>query len=154
MRRTTSLLLLRPGEVLLARKKRGFGTGRVVGVGGGLEPGETALDAAIREAQEEVGVTPLGAREVATLRFRFPHRPAWDLEVAVFLAERWRGEPRESDEVAPAWYPVATPPYDEMWPDARLWLPRVLAGERFSASFAYGADLRVVEHDPAGGPNA
>jgi 8-oxo-dGTP diphosphatase len=31
-----------------------------------------------------------------------------------------------------------------MWDDARYWLPRVLAGERLSATFSYAADCETV----------
>ena len=45
--------LLREGpdgrEVLLGRKKRGFGHGKVVGLGGHVELGESAAEAARRE---------------------------------------------------------------------------------------------------------
>ncbi|MEM4548010.1 MAG: NUDIX domain-containing protein, partial [Thermofilaceae archaeon] len=37
--------LLRDGEVLLIRKKKGFGAGKLVGVGGRIEPGETPEEA-------------------------------------------------------------------------------------------------------------
>ncbi|MET0989706.1 MAG: NUDIX domain-containing protein, partial [Glaciihabitans sp.] len=43
-------------EVLLGRKKTGLGTGRLVGPGGKLEPGESARAAAVREVAEEVGL--------------------------------------------------------------------------------------------------
>ena len=43
-------------EVLLARKKTGFGEGKVVGVGGTVEAGETVFQAAVREVHEELEV--------------------------------------------------------------------------------------------------
>jgi 8-oxo-dGTP diphosphatase len=36
-------------DVLLGRKKRGFGTGKIVGLGGHLLPGENEREAAVRE---------------------------------------------------------------------------------------------------------
>ena len=44
-------------QLLLGRKKRGFGEGKWNGFGGKLEPGETVEEAAVRELQEESGVT-------------------------------------------------------------------------------------------------
>jgi len=32
-----------------------------------------------------------------------------------------------------------------MWDDAKYWLPRVLAGERLSATFSYAADCETVD---------
>ena len=56
--RATLLFVIRDGEVLLIRKKRGLGAGKINGPGGRIEAGESPLEAAIREVQEEVGVTP------------------------------------------------------------------------------------------------
>src|ERR1035441_3997329 len=44
--------VMREGQILLIRKKRGLGVGKINGPGGRLEKGETALDSAIRETQE------------------------------------------------------------------------------------------------------
>lgn len=128
---------------MLARKKRGFGNGKITGIGGRQEAGETVLETAIREMQEETGVTPLEAKEVARLEFLFPYQPTWSMRVHVFTATRWRGDPTESDEVAPQWFPVEALPFEQMWDDGRYWLPDVLAGRRLTALFVYDAGERV-----------
>jgi len=51
----TLLYVMKGGEVLLIRKKRGLGTGYYNGVGGKVKPGETPEQAAAREMAEEVG---------------------------------------------------------------------------------------------------
>ena len=56
----TLLFVIRDGEILLIRKQRGLGAGKINGPGGKLEAGESPREAAIREVQEEVGVTPTG----------------------------------------------------------------------------------------------
>jgi len=134
------------GELLLGLKKRGFGEGRLVAPGGGLEPGETAEQACVREVAEEVGLVVEQDDLVAAggILFRFPTRPAWDLHVALFRAQRFEGEPIESDELVPAWYPVGDLPWAGMWPDARYWLRRVLAGERIEAEITLGPDGETV----------
>ena len=126
--------LLRDGaggrEVLLGRKKRGFGRGKIVGLGGHLEGGETPAEAAARELGEEAGVTLDAARltPAGTVDFRFPAVPEWDMECTMFTATEWAGEVAESEEIAPAWYPVDALPAADMWQDADHWLPVVLSG--------------------------
>ena len=43
-------------EVYLGIKKRGFGKGKHVAVGGGVEAGEMPAQAAVREIEEETGI--------------------------------------------------------------------------------------------------
>ena len=63
--------VMRGGQILLIRKKRGLGAGKINGPGGRLEKGETALESAIRETQEELGVTPTGLEHIGELFFQF-----------------------------------------------------------------------------------
>jgi 8-oxo-dGTP diphosphatase len=133
-------------EVLLGHKKTGLGTGKIVGLGGHVEPGESAVDAAAREAKEESGLTVRSESltAVAHLTFLFPAHPAWDMDVEIFTTAEWSGAPTETEEIRPQWFPVAALPYDRMWQDAPHWLPRVLAGERLTATFTYADDNEAV----------
>ena len=67
----TLCFVIQDGQILLIEKKRGLGAGKVNGPGGRLEKGETAEQAAIRETQEEVGITPTGVQWAGELRFQF-----------------------------------------------------------------------------------
>jgi 8-oxo-dGTP diphosphatase len=133
-------------EVLLGRKKHGLGVGNFVGLGGKLEPGESAVDAAVREVFEESGVI-VAASDLeprGLLSYWFPYREAWSQESNVFVCRTWQGEPRGSDELDPEWFALERVPYDEMWDDARRWLPAVLAGASVRRSFVFGEDLATV----------
>jgi 8-oxo-dGTP diphosphatase len=133
-------------EVLLGYKKTGLGTGKIVGLGGHVEPGESAAEAAAREVKEESGirVAPGELTEAAHVTFLFPERPSWDMDVEIFTCADWAGEPAESAEIRPEWFPVADLPFARMWDDAPYWLPRVLAGERLRATFSYESDCETV----------
>lgn len=147
LRPASLCLLLREGEVLLALKKRGFGAGKWTGVGGKPEPGETIAQTTVREVEEEIGVTPVAPRQVATLDFIFPDEPrfaGWSMRVFVSLADRWIGEPVETEEVAPRWFPRAALPYPGMWSDAAYWLPPVLRGLRIRGEFHFDGEQRVA----------
>src|SRR5678815_2859529 len=69
--RANLCFIVKDGRVLLIRKKRGLGAGKINGPGGKLEAGETARAAAVREVQEEIGVTPLHLEDHGVLHFQF-----------------------------------------------------------------------------------
>lgn len=142
MRTTTLCFLVRGQKVLLAMKKRGFGQGKWNGVGGKVEAGESKRAAAVREAREEIGVEIAASKAVprARLRFFFDGNSAWNQQCHVFVAALWRGEPQESEEMKPEWFDVSALPFETMWIDDPLWLPRVLAGESLEAEFRFSSD--------------
>jgi 8-oxo-dGTP diphosphatase len=133
-------------QVLLGYKKTGLGTGKIVGLGGHVEPGESPAVAAAREVKEESGihVAPEALAEAAYVAFWFPVRRHWNMEAWIYTSADWSGEAVETEEIMPRWFPVTELPLDRMWDDARYWLPRVLAGERISAVFTYADDCETV----------
>lgn len=144
MRQDTLLFLLNDesGEILLAMKKRGFGVGKYNGVGGKVQAGESVAAAAVREAEEEIGVKVAEADlvDVARLTFLFKDKPDWSIACQVYFARRWAGQPTESEEMAPEWFDRQAIPYDRMWVDDKYWLPMVLRGDYVSATFNFNHD--------------
>ncbi|MEQ8859437.1 MAG: 8-oxo-dGTP diphosphatase [Pseudomonadales bacterium] len=131
-----TLMFVRDADrVLLIRKLRGHGAGRINGPGGKPEPGESALDCVLRETEEEVGVRPVGVSLAGLFRFVDTEAPDW--LGYVFVADGCRGSPRPSAEARPLWCRCDGLPFDEMWDDDRFWLPRVLAGERLEGDFLF-----------------
>lgn len=109
----TLVFALRPGEVLLGLKKRGFAEGWWNGFGGKVEPGETIPEGAkrsvelnyfnntyssfYRELYEESGLKVIGdLDDVGVLTFEFINDPVI-LEVHVFRTHTWSGVPVETE---------------------------------------------------------
>jgi 8-oxo-dGTP diphosphatase len=134
------------GEVLLGLKKTGFGAGKYAGFGGRVEAGETIERAAVRELEEETGirVSPTDLYPIGHLTFLFPFKPGWSQIVYVFLVKTWQRDPKESDEMKPAWCKMNKIPFESMWDDASYWLPLILKGKRIRASFVYKEDNETV----------
>ena len=123
------------GQILMIRKKRGLGVGKING------PGETALEAAIRETEEELCITPLHLSERGELHFQFVDGLA--LHCVVFTAEGCIGEPKETEEAIPHWMEPSAIPYHDMWADDIHWLPGMLEGKKFRGYFHFNEDVML-----------
>lgn len=113
------VLLLRTGphgdEVLLQlRQNTGFMDGHwAAAAAGHVEQGETAYDAARREAAEEIGVRDLDLEFVTSMQRTRNAEPIDERIDFFFTARRWTGEPtilepRKCAELR--WYPLAALP--------------------------------------------
>ena len=145
----TLCFLVKEDKILLAMKKRGFGVGKWNGVGGKVKDGENLEKTVQRETWEEINVKPVEFKKVAVLDFLFPESPKdinWNQRVNVFLVTKWEGEPTESEEMKPQWSPIGKIPFDFMWNDDPLWLPRVLKGEILKGKFTFAQDQETIKN--------
>lgn len=128
------------GRVLLMHKKTGLGKGKINAPGGRIEEGETPLQAAVREVEEEVRIIPSDLRKGAELFFQF--KTGYSLHGHVFFARTHEGEPKETREADPFWVDEEAIPYDRMWADDRVWLPKALEGTYVKGYFIFdGNDM-------------
>jgi 8-oxo-dGTP diphosphatase len=136
-------------RIMLIHKKRGLGKGKVNAPGGRIEIGETTEMAAVRETQEEIGLTPSELQIRGELYFIFTD--GYSLHGTVYFANKYTGTPVETDEADPFWCDIDKIPYDNMWADDRLWLPLALDGRYFKGYFIFDDDKmlshRVVTSD-------
>jgi 8-oxo-dGTP diphosphatase len=130
-------------RVLMIRKKRGLGAGKINGVGGRLECGELPLAGILREAWEELGITLIDPKKRGELHFQF--LDGYSLFCTVFVAGRFHGEPFETEEALPVWFDLEQLPFDEMWEDDRLWLRQMLDGEPFSGFFVFDGEKMISQ---------
>jgi 8-oxo-dGTP pyrophosphatase MutT (NUDIX family) len=133
------VLLWREGdggpEVLLhLRQNTGYMDGRWATLAGHVEEGESAVEAAVREAREEagVGLAP-GDLAVAVTMHRRTGEPGHERVDFFVVAERWRGEPtnREPGTCSElVWTPLDALP-DDVIPYVRRALEDVRRGVHF-----------------------
>lgn len=124
---------IRGNEVLLGMKKVRFGAGKWNGFGGKVAQGETVRAAAVREMEEESGVRIVeeALEEIADIEFFFGEKPMF--HGYVFRTHTWEGEPHESEEMRPQWFPLGALPWEDMWDSDKQWLSEALAGQHIKA---------------------
>ncbi|XP_022917203.1 oxidized purine nucleoside triphosphate hydrolase-like [Onthophagus taurus] len=115
-------------RLLLGLKKRGFGVGKWNGFGGKVDQGETVIEGAVRELQEECGlVIPItNLNHLGCIVYKDVD---YDREVHIFTTEIKEVKKLniiESDEMCPKWFNFNEIPYDRMWDDAKHWTNYVL----------------------------
>ncbi|MBI1961281.1 MAG: NUDIX hydrolase, partial [Parcubacteria group bacterium] len=64
-----------------------------------------------------------------------------------FCASQFIGEPGETEEMRPQWFPYSEIPFKDMWPDDEHWFPHFLAGNFFHGTFRFKDTNTLLEHD-------
>jgi 8-oxo-dGTP diphosphatase len=131
-----TLMFIRQGDrLLMIHKKRGLGAGYYNAPGGRMEAGETPLECAVRETQEELCITPLDPEHAGTVQFQFTD--GHSIHGEIFIASEFEGTPTETDEAVPLWFSVDELPYHNMWEDDAVWMPKLLNREKFIGRFIF-----------------
>lgn len=150
----TLMFVFRDNEVLLIRKKRGLGKGKINGPGGKLEPGESLLECAIRETKEEVCITPHTISPAGELFFQFVD--GLSIHCSVFRSEGCSGQPSETEEANPFWCSLDELPFDEMWEDDVTWFDLLIKKTYFTGNYIFDQERMldaIVSTDKNGPTN-
>lgn len=103
-----------------------YGDGKLIwnGVSGFVEFGEEIIKAVIREVKEEIGVDV----NVSSLMHKGTQTVSDALDLEVFVATKWTGEPKPKEEsiVGIGWFRIDNIPYGQMFPGNQDWLPTLL----------------------------
>ncbi len=147
MRTETLCILLKNNQICLGIKKREIGAGKYNAFGGGVEPGETIEQAAIRELNEETqGVIAKKYEKVAIMNYHFPSQQEEDREVHTYIVTEWEGEPKETSEMTVEWFAIDQIPYERMWHNDRYWLPAVLAGNKVRGKVVHDGNTTIEKN--------
>ena len=136
--------IVRGRKLLLKMATRGFSVGKWNAPGGKLEPGETPEECAKREVLEETGLRVSEVFYHGALTFVMDGGKNRYMKAHVFSTTKARGRARSSPEGPVKWFPLDDLPIDEMWEDDLFWVPLMLRGVKFDASFTYDAANRHV----------
>lgn len=139
----TLCFLVDGGRVLLAMKTKKIGVGCWNGYGGGIEPGESPEQAAVRELAEESGGITVASgdlEKVAVLDME-NHRSdggVFSCRVHVYLVHRWSGAAAETEEMkTPTWFGFDEVQRLRLMPADKVWLPLVLQGRKLMVQATY-----------------
>lgn len=136
------------GEFSLPRKINDkLGAQKRNGVGGKVEEGESIVEAARRETLEEAGVTVNEMIEMGTLEVK---SPGFFIELHIFHAMGLSGEPSEQKGQGMGefkWFKKDELPFDEMWPNDKLWYPYLIEGKHFQGKFELDKEGQVLSHE-------
>lgn len=141
----TLVLVVQSKHVLLGMKKRGFGAGRWNGFGGKVQKGETIEEAAKRELLEESGLTVDELHKIGNIKFEFVGSTEL-MDVHIFRADNYSGEPTESEEMRPQWFELEDIPFVQMWPDDVYWFPILLRKKKFLGYFKFQGHDRILDY--------
>jgi 8-oxo-dGTP pyrophosphatase MutT (NUDIX family) len=102
---------------------------------------ETVEASLKREGKEEFGIQVIAPQKRGVLLFTFYDENWKENKVLchLFFADSWAGEVRASNEMlTPTWFDFKHIPWDEMWPNDRMWFEEVLKRDEFlNAEFKF-----------------
>ena len=131
MLQTTLAIMIENWKIFLWEKKRGFAKWVLNWVWWKQDKWETMEECMIREAKEEIGIniTKKDLEYLWVLHFYFDDKEI-DQDVYLYNIKKYSWNIVESNEIKPYWFDLNAIPYNKMWEDDIIWLPRVLKWEK------------------------
>lgn len=142
MKISTLCFPIKDNKIYLSRKKHGLGAGFINGFGGKTEEGESIDSTAVREIREEAGIEVVeGDLEKAGI-VDFYRDGQYTFECHVYTFSKWNGEFVETEEMEKALaYDLDSPPFGQMFPADRKWIPLICEGKKIRAKCYFNQDF-------------
>lgn len=118
------------------------------GFGGKNHEGETIIQTALRELSEEAEIflKETDVKKVGILHFFYKAKPEWDQDVHIY-SWIYDGEFKETEEMKPQWRNIQDIPYDYMWEDDRIWLPKLINKlTPFDMTFVFNEEGKLADY--------
>ena len=128
------IVVLFGDNVLLGYRRRGRAINLLDTFSGKIENGETSQETAKRELKEESGLEATDITKMGNLRFNFLDE-SLVLNADIFLVKSFIGREMETSEMLPVWHSAHSIPYEQCWPNLRVWLPKIFDNEMISGTF-------------------
>lgn len=130
MRETTLCYIEKDGKYLMLyrnKKKNDASEGKWIGIGGKLEPGETADECILREVLEETGLTLTDLCKRGKVYF---YSDMWEDEIMyLYTASRFHGKlTKDCNEGELKWIPVNEVMNLNLWEGDRIFLRQLADG--------------------------
>lgn len=144
LKNATVCFPFKDGQILLGLKTRKIGEGCWNGYGGGVESGETAEEAAVRELEEETDgiraeIDDLEKIAVVDYRNTKSDGTIFDCRVHFYLVRHFSGFAKDTAEmIRHTWFAIDDLPLAEMMPADKEWLPLALSGKKLMVKANYG----------------
>ncbi len=131
MRDMTLSIIIEDGKICLWEKKRWFAKWILNGMWWKVDPGENIAQAMVREIKEEINidVKESDLQKVWLIHFTIATDPDNNAHIHLYKVNNYSGTPIEIEEIRPFWCNLDAIPYDKMWDDDKIWLPRILNWE-------------------------
>jgi len=118
------------------KKKNDYHRGKWNGLGGKFEPGESPEECAVREIEEESGLTIKNIEMKGFITFpNFDGKEDW--YVFLFTADEYEGELIDSNEGNLDWIPNEKLTEINLWEGDKYFIPWIFKEKFFSAKFIY-----------------
>ena len=149
LKQATVCFLYKNEQILFAWKTEKIAKDFWNGYGGGIEPGETIKECALRELEEETdGVIAL-EKYIEKIAVVHCHNTTstgeqFTCTVHFYLVYQWEGEPQGTDTmITPTWFPINELPFHAMVPSDIDWLPQAFSGRKLVAHVYLGPFQRT-----------